>query len=91
MSNEAEKKICLEVIEELEEVHANNGCNDYFIPNTPEMVALWKEWNIHNSGATGPEHDQWVPSQVCNFDGTQLLVNDSITTFLLRKQLGLLK
>jgi hypothetical protein len=69
------------------------GCNDLYIPDTPEMRALWVEYNVWNSGATGPEHPQWIALVEDNipeaFDA-QLLVHDTFLLFLLKRQLGML-
>jgi hypothetical protein len=94
MPNELEKELALKGIEELSDLHANNGCNDLVLPDSPALRQLHLEWNAWNLRTTvGKLHeadqDQIVPYPRPFENGT-VCVFDSLTEFAIRKLAGLL-
>ncbi len=83
------KSLVENAVEQLADHFANAGCNDLQVPNTPEVKALWAEYNLWNCPeATGPEHDQWM--RFPESDEPFVIVHDGFQIFLLKKELGLL-
>lgn len=87
MTKEVEK-LLETAIEQLEFAQGLSGCNDMIFPDTPEIRALWKEYNIWNCPeANNSKHDQWMPLRK---SGDEWIGNDGFLVFLLRKHLNLL-
>lgn len=79
-----------QAIHVLDQVQGSAGCNDLEVPNTDEMRAVWREYNVWNAGAecTGPEHDQWMDFP--ESDEPTVIVNDGVLLYVLRKHFDLL-
>jgi hypothetical protein len=69
------------IVNDLGDAQANAGCNDLHIPDSPESRELISEYYTNYSPGCEPSVTQ---------AGTDIVVNDDVLIYLLKRELGLL-
>lgn len=87
------KEAFAELLEQFSDVLSNNGCNDFYVANTPEMFLALEEAGARNLNMTLEEfrkcsdYEDYAPRP--SKDGTTLFTTDYTILAMIEKELGL--